>query len=469
VQPAAYLSPSGRFELLVDPSRRTGRGEGRYAMRRDGDLLWERTLPTTFEGAVVADDGSAGGFGVVRRGDEAWLALVVLDPAGGIRAEHLVRRFEQRLPGSAGRDVMAAGASMVVWSWPQEGSGWRFWVVDLLTGEQVDAFDPAERFGLPGEPLLAALGLPDSPLLVTAWSTAPGRRYLVTTLAGERVWEAELEVRGAYEDLASNVRRWLRIEAEREDAVLDLGGGSFGWHDPVAEEHAAFRVRPASSAPSGWEVEPLARTPHRLRRPGERPPGTGFDRIPALDLEPLGELPLDPSDPPWDIERRFLLRHLPPEGRWEMSVRWIRRFHPDGGVTEIERGPDGRWLVGLECGDVGRDGSLAVLRGRPYQVGPDAGLLVLGPDGGFRLAVANPGWMTTYGLAYDGRTVALLGREWPKDPLELVLLDAATGEPLGRIAPRAGRELWDPRIEDGELRVHDGDRIVRYAIPDRGR
>jgi len=61
--PKTYASPSGEVTLLVDPSERSGAGEARYELNRNGAVVWSGVRPFTLWDASVADDGTVGGYG----------------------------------------------------------------------------------------------------------------------------------------------------------------------------------------------------------------------------------------------------------------------------------------------------------------------------------------------------------------------------------------------------------------------
>jgi len=62
VQPWTYRSPSGAFELSVDPSSRYGSGAAHCEMSRAGERVWAREVEFTFLDALVNDDGSAAAY-----------------------------------------------------------------------------------------------------------------------------------------------------------------------------------------------------------------------------------------------------------------------------------------------------------------------------------------------------------------------------------------------------------------------
>ena len=62
LNPKTYKSPSGEYELRVDPSTIYGPGEGSYRMTRKGAEIWAKKLPFTLWDAGVTDDGTTAGY-----------------------------------------------------------------------------------------------------------------------------------------------------------------------------------------------------------------------------------------------------------------------------------------------------------------------------------------------------------------------------------------------------------------------
>lgn len=83
LNPKTYKSPSGEYELHVDPSTKYGEGEGHYRMLRGGAEVCAKKLPFTLWDAGVADDGTAAGYAEAEGADT--VHLVIIDPAGELR------------------------------------------------------------------------------------------------------------------------------------------------------------------------------------------------------------------------------------------------------------------------------------------------------------------------------------------------------------------------------------------------
>ena len=61
VQPTTYSSPSGEWQLFVDPIQRSGAGAARYRMTRNGAEVWASLQPFTYFDCDVDDRGYVGG------------------------------------------------------------------------------------------------------------------------------------------------------------------------------------------------------------------------------------------------------------------------------------------------------------------------------------------------------------------------------------------------------------------------
>jgi len=90
LNPKTYKSPSGEYELHVDPSTKYGEGEGHYRMLRGGAEVWAKKLPFTLWDAGVADDGTAAGYAEAEGADT--VHLVIIDPAGELRMHDALQR-----------------------------------------------------------------------------------------------------------------------------------------------------------------------------------------------------------------------------------------------------------------------------------------------------------------------------------------------------------------------------------------
>ncbi len=62
LNPKTYKSPSGEYELHVDPSTIYGQGEGGYRLTHKGAEVWTKKLPFTLWDMAVTDKGISAGY-----------------------------------------------------------------------------------------------------------------------------------------------------------------------------------------------------------------------------------------------------------------------------------------------------------------------------------------------------------------------------------------------------------------------
>src|SRR5436190_24400555 len=90
LDPQTYRSPSGEYELFVDPSQRTGAGEASYRFTKKGAELWAGKRAWTLAEADVADDGLVAGYAYAsghRGGNDDALTIVLFGADGQARLE----------------------------------------------------------------------------------------------------------------------------------------------------------------------------------------------------------------------------------------------------------------------------------------------------------------------------------------------------------------------------------------------
>lgn len=155
LNPTVYRSASGDLTLEVDPGEPDGSGAGHYTFTRRGEVIWERDHPFTFFDAAVGDDGIVAGVSYSRglggggydesQGD---LRLVVLEPDGKARFEHVMPRMHTRVihgfpaPQSNGVLLDEANGRVLMRLDPEGAGGEEWWLYDLSTGEPVGRVVP---------------------------------------------------------------------------------------------------------------------------------------------------------------------------------------------------------------------------------------------------------------------------------------------------------------------------------------
>ena len=102
VNPATYASPSGEYQLHIEPSERQGAGPGVYTLTRDGAVEWSWQRGVTIRDAIVTDGGVIVGNALTKgvthypspgnSSDYGELALIILNPDGTPRLDNRFKR-----------------------------------------------------------------------------------------------------------------------------------------------------------------------------------------------------------------------------------------------------------------------------------------------------------------------------------------------------------------------------------------
>ncbi len=167
----------------------------------------------------------------------------------------------------------------------------------------------------------------------------------------------------------------------------------------------------------------------------------------------------------------------PTVGRhWVIGLHTVLLVDREGRVARrIERGASGSFFDRLIALGVAPDGSLAVCEGMRSSEGSGPrrnGIHVLAPNGDPLRSLPRPAWLDDYSSgASDGARIAALASE-SKEQSSIVLLDATTGAPIGKVALPPGDRGWTPLFPSTapELWVFDGRITVeRYVLPEEWR
>lgn len=300
LQPTTYRSPSGEYELLVDPSSRHGEGKGSYRMSFRGEELWSRVHPFTFQQAVVADDGSSAGYAYSdgMRGLGKFV-VAILGPSGRVRASELVDRTGSRFVHSA-PDPRASGVLhqpdadlfvVRVTDPDVNASAETWWTYRMSTGEKLARYAPKEHMKSPDVARwsVASLAVPRTPLVLSSWwcydnDHGAGARFCLTTPAGGVVWQRD--VPGDYELEDDDSEDRLQDEIQSGGAILAVGPGpSFELRFARQSERVTFEVL---QGPNGWLVTEEGRRAYEAE---PAPPEAALE-IQDVELRALGRVSL---------------------------------------------------------------------------------------------------------------------------------------------------------------------------------
>jgi len=310
LQPYEVASPSGEWTLRVEPQDPRGAGPMCARLARAGKARWWEEFPWTFERAGVSDDGASVGYS----NEAGRLRVVVLDPAGSVRAIHEVEQTGRgphtwpAYPKASGEVLLHPRADLaLVRVEPVDPVGHPlpplWWGLLLSSGERVPDVrpDPPHRVleggGWLSEREDRTVG--DTGLTLTHWMYADfrlrgcpwlrqGGVFALHDLRGEVVWKIELL--DDYTPLAYRDADRLWREVERRDVIGSVGPGErFLLHHVREEVAVEYGLEEERSAPGGWAVRELSRA-HWDVGGGEPPGPPGKPRPIELILEAEAQL-----------------------------------------------------------------------------------------------------------------------------------------------------------------------------------
>ncbi|MGC4047112.1 MAG: hypothetical protein QM758_25225 [Armatimonas sp.] len=275
--PNRYLSPSGKYTLLVEPTTWGGTGKGRYRLTLDGKTVWQAVRPFTLQKAGVTDSGTVGGYGYsyglegMGSDGEGTLDAVIMDSAGRVRLCHKTIRKMSRFP-DASPDPRAEGVIVdgehnrliIRTADADPNRGQEYWVqFQLSTGKKLDTIIPA-RFNRRDSPerfILDARPVPDTPFILLHWwrfaEWRVGACFTLVMPDARPVWKWELpndyEIPG---DRNSEDR--LQSQIRKSGAItFTKPGGQFAVRIAKEKRQAHFTVSRTSN--NGWQIQEVGR------------------------------------------------------------------------------------------------------------------------------------------------------------------------------------------------------------------
>jgi sugar lactone lactonase YvrE len=291
-----YSSPSGRFELEVDPTESDG-GPGDCTLKKDGRLLWNARLPFSFHEALIADDGTVAGYGyaVPDQKDEDWLRVAIFGPDGKQRLDQRFAAAFLEVKGICLHDerfTVVIGNSGLCRSY-RTSDGKSLGVteppVPVIAGENH-----------PDCLLFAVAQVAGTPLTLLHWrveerkqtSTDQGAIFTLIDATGAQVWE--LIALGDYNNPDKGTERRIMAMVYESGAIFK--GAKAGTFELWLAK-GGWRVSYAVERKDGkWRVEEVNREPQELTPPTQKK----TVRIEVPELEKLGSFTLDapPSQGP---------------------------------------------------------------------------------------------------------------------------------------------------------------------------
>jgi hypothetical protein len=390
LQPKTYTSPSGEFVLSVDPSQRSGAGKALYALKRNGTVVWSAEHPFTLWDAVLADDGTTGGYAYSRgynydggaRGQGDFV-VAILDTGGKLRlAERTAReasRFLHRMPDpqADGLFIDAHNDRLVVRVVdPDVNAGVEsWWTYHLSDGKSAGKSRPRELMHDPEAArwVIDARPVAQTPLTLVHWyrlasesdQWQTGARFTLVDLQSKPVWTLELPRDYTISD-DEDAQEQLRNAIHEHGAILDTTQPSrFELRHVAAGERVTYAVARDADTPHGWKVTEVARTPYAdsqsdANKPAQRAqvPEVALRRLGSIELEGVGRS-ASPIQAVADFQiddrgRIGFLRHRAAElalvivdhaGKPVREVVLPKRSPRGDGSTHAAWVIDDRWLV----------------------------------------------------------------------------------------------------------------------------
>ncbi len=327
LDPKTYVSPSGAYSLLVNPSDLLGRGPADYQFTKNGKVLWEKRLPFTMWDAAVADNGSVARYGYTHgwrgfaeEGIDAGMGdfiVALLSAEGKILNQETHAREHSRFhdfppnPLAAGTVLDEFGKRFIIRVCDPDVNRHieQWWVYDLGSGKRIGLLEPA-KFMSPGEAIIHVLdakALPGTPLVLTHWSKfvypRDGTVFTLVDRKGKAVWRLDLD--DDYdvpndEDEEDRIQRIIR----EKGAILSVNGvPAFDICMVKEQQRATFSVKKESDA---WQVRETSRKPYVLE-PTEAVKKEKPIEYPRLNVETIGVVKLDVADSPKDAGIRNVM------------------------------------------------------------------------------------------------------------------------------------------------------------------
>lgn len=427
VQPATYTSPSGEWQLSVDPTQRSGAGAARYRMTRNGVEVWTGEKPFTLFQAGVDDRGFVGGV-TCANGVSVYGAYLfpLLDPTGAVSlCDEKLRQCgntgtcavpcqsEAHLRGL----VVNGPADLFIVRVRQPAQGERWTAHRLSSAQLIGAVDPT-RFAareVSESRLESVLAVRGTPLTLVHFShfdfeSSPplgGARFVLLDEWLHPVWSCEWP--NDYDGYSGDAFKRLLRELEHAASLPETPSPRrFELRRFAHDTVLTYAVAPDSAAPLGWRVEVVGERAH-VESPAPELPVVelrpiaatalggpwvdehwrklvvGFDderRIGLIDttthtvdvFDALGNAALTKSSDTASFGyRESIGRRLTFARGWRRPSRnanYIEQLAPDGSpALRIERRADGRFFRVVEAAAVAEDGKVAVLERAPYYEG----------------------------------------------------------------------------------------------------
>jgi hypothetical protein len=329
LDPHTYRSPSGRFELTVDPSDLYGCGPAKYRFNADGKELWSKTLPYTLCRAAVTDRGLIVGYGYTRspggfwnRGDAKPMGeflVVLLDADGKLRlkeSEEVQNGFVdgRPMPIDEGLIVDAPNDRTIVRLCDIEGGRLRekWWICRLSNATPVRKVTPQalSHNGEPQRSLRSVVPVRGTPFLLVHWSRSEGpllamkdgATFTLVDETAKPIWELDLPTDYMFPGDKPAADRFWHSNWDRVTFVRSNSPGRFDLPLVADSKRATFSV--TRTGAEGWTVTEMSRTSSTLLPP-DQPKASPANDHPLKALKPLALNSDGPSAPHADAGSPF--------------------------------------------------------------------------------------------------------------------------------------------------------------------
>ena len=289
LNPKTYVSQTGVYSLVVDPTDMHGRNAADYRFTGYGKAIWTKRFPFCLWDAVVTNDGRVAGYaythgleGFAASGRTAGLGeflVVLLSPEGNIlsRETHPRKgsRFLHTDPDPLAKGIVLDSHSnrvIVRLRDPDINRGIeQWWTFGLDAGKRTGVLEPAKL--MPRNDaflsILAAQALPGTPLVLVHWwkavSSRCGAVFTLVDQQGKPVWSLSLDddyTAPGDENAEDRIREMIRSQG----AILSVNKQpAFDLHLVKDHKRVAFSVTEAANG--SWAVRETSRTPFTPNAP----------------------------------------------------------------------------------------------------------------------------------------------------------------------------------------------------------
>jgi hypothetical protein len=329
LDPHTYRSPSGRFELTVDPSDLYGCGSAKYRFQADGKERWSKTLPYTLCRAAVTDRGLIVGYGYTKSPGGFWkrgegegmgeFLVVLLDADGKLQlkeSEEVQNGFVdgRPMPIDEGLVIDEPNDRVIVRLSNIEGGLLRekWWISRLSTATPVRKVTPQTLSSnhKPRRSLRSVVPVRGTPFLLVHWlrSEGPllamkhGATFTLVDETAKPVWELDLPADYMFPGDKPAADRIWHSNWDRVTFVRSNSPGRFDLPLVADAKRATFSV--TRTGADGWTFTEISRTSSTLLPPDQPKQSQANDR-PLKALKPLALNSDGPSSRHTDVGSPF--------------------------------------------------------------------------------------------------------------------------------------------------------------------